>query len=110
MTSAVVTLRRRAERPWDVADQDIFGEILNLTQVLNVSDIQVDKINYNSYNEAELVMGDITVELGNSDSLDGKISELHDIMPELSGLSGTLYLDTYDETNSSPIYRFVKKD
>ena len=24
VTSAVVTLRRRAERPWDVADQDIF--------------------------------------------------------------------------------------
>ena len=60
--------------------------------------------------EAELVMGDITVELGNSDSLDGKIAELHDIMPELSGLSGTLYLDTYDETNSSPTYRFVKKN
>ena len=97
-------------QPLPVADQDIFGEILNLTQVLNVSDIQVDRINYNSYNEAELVMGDITVELGNSDSLDGKISELHDIMPELSGLSGTLYLDTYDETNSSPTYRFVKKD
>ena len=110
VTSAVVTLRRRAERPWDVADQDIFGEILNLTQVLNVSDIQVDKINYNSYNEAELVMGDITVELGNSDSLDGKIAELHDIMTELTGLSGTLYLDTYDETNSSPTYRFVKKN
>ncbi len=44
-------------QPLPVADQDIFGEILNLTQVLNVSDIQVDKINYNSYNEAELVMG-----------------------------------------------------
>ena len=97
-------------QPLPVADQDIFGEILNLTQVLNVSGIQVDRINYSSYKEAELVMGDITVELGNSDSLDGKIAELHDIMPELSGLSGTLYLDTYDETNSSPTYRFVKKN
>ena len=97
-------------QPLPVADQDIFGQILNLTQVLNVSEIQVDKINYNTYGEAELVMGDITIELGNSDSLDGKISELHDIMPELTGLSGTLYLDTYDETNSSPTYRFVKKN
>ena len=97
-------------QPLPVADQDIFGEILNLTQVLNVSGIQVDRINYNSYNEAELVMGDITVELGNSDDLDGKIAELHDIMPELTGLSGTLYLDTYDATNSSPTYRFVKKN
>ena len=54
-------------------------------------------------------MGDITVELGNSDSLDGKIAELHDIMTELTGLSGTLYLDTYDETNSTPTYTFKKK-
>ena len=49
-------------------------------------------------------------QIGNSDSLDGKIAELHDIMTELTGLSGTLYLDTYDETNSSPTYRFVKKN
>ena len=28
MTSAVVTLRRRAERPWDVADQDIFFRVV----------------------------------------------------------------------------------
>ena len=28
VTSAVVTLRRRAERPWDVADQDIFFRVV----------------------------------------------------------------------------------
>ena len=38
-------------QPLPVADQDIFGEILNLTQVLNVSGIQVDRINYSSYKE-----------------------------------------------------------
>ncbi len=53
-------------------------------------------------------MGDMMVELGDSEDLDGKVTELHDIMPELSGLSGTLYLDTYDETNSAR-HTFKKK-
>lgn len=96
-------------QPLPVADQDIFEEILNLTQVLSVNEVQVDKIHYNSFGEAELFVGDITVELGNSESLNGKIAELHDILPELKGLSGTLYLDTYDETNASPTYTFKKK-
>ena len=96
-------------QPLPVADQEIFGEILNLTQVLSVNQVQVDKIHYNSFNEAELFIGGITVELGNSENLNGKVAELRDILPELSGLSGTLYLDTYDETNASPTYTFKKK-
>ena len=53
--------------------------------------------------------GDVVVELGDSEDLDGKVTELSGILPELSGLSGTLYLDTYDETNSTPTYTFKKK-
>ena len=96
-------------QPLPVSSPDIFEEILNLTQVLSVNEVAVDKIHYNSFAEAELFIGDITVELGNSDSLNGKAAELRDILPELSGLSGTLYLDTYDEANSSPTYTFKKK-
>ena len=54
-------------------------------------------------------IGDVVVELGDSEDLDGKVTELSGILPELSGLSGTLYLDTYDETNSTPTYTFKKK-
>ena len=41
--------------------------------------------------------------------MNGKISELHDMLPELEGMSGTLYLDTYDENNSGMWYSFIKK-
>ncbi len=88
---------------------EIFGKILNLTQILSVNEVKVDKINFDSFGDAELFIGDITVELGGDENLDGKIAELRDILPELSGLSGTLYLDTYDEANSSPTYTFKKK-
>ena len=95
-------------QPLPVANQDIFDQILNLTQVLSVNGVRVDKINYNSFLEAELTIGDIIVELGNDDDLNGKVSELSDILPELAGLSGTLYLDSYDENNSNPMYTFKK--
>lgn len=96
-------------QPLPVENQEIFGKILNMTQVLSVAGLSVDKINYNSLGEAQLYIGDITVELGDDENLDGKISELQGILPELSGLSGTLYLNTYDETNTNPTYRFIKK-
>ena len=91
-----------------MANQSIFDQILNLTQVLSVNGVKVDKINYNSFLEAELTIGNIIVELGNDENLNGKVSELSDILPELTGLSGTLYLDSYDENNSNPMYTFKK--
>lgn len=96
-------------QPLPVGNNEIFEQILNLTQVLSINEVRVDKINYNTFDEAELFIGDITVELGNNQNLNGKVAELRDILPELSGLSGTLYLDTYDETNSNPTYTFKKK-
>lgn len=89
-----------------VESQRIFEEILNLTQILSIYEMNVDKIQYNSFNEATLYMGDIEVVLGNNESLNGKIAELSDMLPELKGLKGTLYLDTYDETNSGTMYAF----
>ena len=89
-----------------VESQDIFGEILNLTQILSVYELQVDKINYNQFGEATLYMGEIEVILGSNDSLNGKIAELNDMLPQLKGLSGVLYLDTYDETNTGAMYAF----
>lgn len=96
-------------QPLPVASMEIFEEILNLTQVLSVSGVGVDKINYNTFGEAELFIGDITVEIGGNENISGKVAELRDILPELDGLAGTLYLDTYDETNNNPTYTFKKK-
>lgn len=89
-----------------VESQQIFEEILNLTQILSIYKLAVDKIQYNSFNEATLYMGDIEVVLGSNESLNGKIAELSDMLPQLEGLSGTLYLDKYDETNSGAMYAF----
>lgn len=96
-------------QPLPVGNQEIFDQILNLTQILSVNEVKVDKINYDSYMEAQLFIGDITVELGDDEDLNGKISELSDILPEIEGMHGTLYLDNYDENNSNPMYSFIKE-
>ncbi len=61
--------------------RQIFEQILNLTQVLSVNEVQVDKIHYGSYGEVQLFIGDIVVVLGSGGNLNGKIAELRDIVP-----------------------------
>ncbi len=55
-------------------------------------------------------MGEIEVILGSNEGLNGKIAELGDMLPQLEGKSGTLYLDNYDETRTNPMYTFKPKD
>ena len=70
----------------------------------------MDKINYNSFQKAELFIDEIRVELGDDENLNGKITELKDILDsgEINEMAGTLYLDSYDENNSNPMYSFIK--
>ena len=89
-----------------VADPKVFDDILNLTQLLTTYDIKAERINYFGMRESTLYLGDITVELGTSAEMNDKIAELHDMLPELSGMKGTLYLDTYDSKASNPAYTF----
>ncbi len=78
---------------------EVFDEILNLTQVLSIYDMQVDRIQYGNYGETTLYLKDLEVLLGSSGNLNGKISELNDMLPQLEGLKGVLHLEDYDEAN-----------
>lgn len=89
-----------------VEQNDIFQEILNLTQILSVYDMKVDRIQYNSFGEAVLFMDGIEVRLGDNESLNGKIAELNDMLPLLAGRTGVLHLEDYDETNTTAGYSF----
>lgn len=95
-------------QPLPVEDSKVFGQILTLTQLLSTHKIPADEIRYDSGGNATLVMGGIRVYLGSNNQMNGKISELNDQLPVLAGLSGTLYLDTYDEAETVTSYRFVK--
>lgn len=96
-------------QPLPVSDTYIFEEILNLTQVLSVYNLNVDRIQYSRLGEASLFIDNVEVILGDNTALNGKISELSDIMPEIEGLSGTLYLDTFDESKEGQMFTFREK-
>lgn len=95
-----------------VEDPKVFEGILNLTQVLSAYEISVDKIQYDAAKNATLFISQIEVALGDSSNIDGKISVLNDILrdlPDLRETSGTLTLNTYDDTNGNLSYSFKRK-
>lgn len=96
-------------QPLPVENQKIFEEILNLTQVLTMYEIAVDKIQYDSHGQATLHIRDIAVVLGNNSGVSGKIATLRDQLPVLTGQAGTLYLNTYDETKEDMWFSFIRK-
>ena len=82
---------------------------MNLTQALSVNEIRADQLRYDDHGDAVLIIGDIVVVLGNNKDMIGKVTELHDILPKLEGMAGTLYLDRYDETKGNVWYSFIQE-
>ncbi len=89
--------------------EEIFQEILNLTQILTINHLQVDRIQYGRYGEIILYMKGIEVLLGSGGNLNGKVAELKDMLPQLEGVSGILHLEDYDETNIRAGYTLEPK-
>ncbi len=94
-------------RPLPVKNQQIFERVMNLTQILSVFELQTDRIHYDEHGNVTLSIDEIEVYLGDNLEMNGKISRLADMLPELSGMAGTLYLDSYDENNADKWYSFI---
>ena len=78
----------RLNQPLPVGNQEIFEQIMNLTQALSVNEIRADQLRYDDHGDAVLIIGDIVVVLGNNKDMIGKVTELHDILPKLEGMAG----------------------
>lgn len=83
-----------------VESDEIFKQILEITQLLSKYGVEMDKIyfdaNYNMtlyYDQARIKIGDFT-------AIDEKIIRLKDILPELKGRKGVLRLDNYNGSDS----------
>lgn len=69
-------------------------------QQLELYEVKVDRIAYNSEKEATLYIGQMEVSLGKGDNMDSKISVLSDILksqPQLAQMDGVMELDNYSE-------------
>ena len=78
-----------------VEDDQIFKQILDITQLLNKYGIVVDKIYFDKDYKITLYFGEARVKLGNTDYIDEKIMRLKFILPQLDGKKGVLRMDNY---------------
>ncbi len=93
--------------PLTVEDDSVFQEIMNLSQLLSGYDMEVDRVNFAGSGQITLYMGSLKACLGDSRYLAEKVAELSDMLPQISGLAGTVYLDGYDPEAKNPSYPFV---
>ncbi|MBO4846973.1 MAG: cell division protein FtsQ/DivIB [Lachnospiraceae bacterium] len=78
-----------------VSDEEIFKNILDVSQLLGKYEIKVDKIYFDDNYNVTLYFDDARVKLGSFDNIDEKIIKLKAILPELKGRKGVLRLENY---------------
>ena len=96
-------------RELPVENRRIFSMILNLTQTLSTFEIPVDVIRYDKDLNATLNIGTVSVLLGGANDMNGKLSELSNILPRIKDLDGTLDLSDYDPTVPNRMYSFRRR-
>ncbi|MCR5473787.1 MAG: cell division protein FtsQ [Lachnospiraceae bacterium] len=89
--------------PLPVKKPSVFLTILNVTQLLGKYDITTDRIAFDPDERITLYFGNARVLLGTDDYIDEKINEMHLLLPQLQGYSGTLHMENYvgEEVNFS---------
>lgn len=92
--------------PLPVDNPEVFGQILEITNLLTKYKLEVDKIYFNPSLEVTLYMDKVRVTLGQKDKLTEKMMKLRDLAPHLVGLSGVLHLENAD--GSSDVITFTK--
>lgn len=81
--------------PLPVENEDIFSEILKVTQLLDKYQLQADQIFFSTTGEVTLYFGKVRVNMGGEANVDEKVMQLREILPNLEGQSGILHMETY---------------
>ena len=88
--------------PLPVEDTEVFGDILNITQLLNKYELASDKIYFHGSGEVTIYFGNIKASMGKVDDyLEEKIMLIPEFLQELEGKSGTLQMENFAEGNGS---------
>lgn len=85
--------------------EGVLKNLLNLTQILKKYDLLPQEIHYDEKLEPTLTYYGSKVVIGSDEYLSQKIVRLAEILPQLSGLYGTLYLDTWTPNTTDIVYK-----
>lgn len=78
-----------------VENQDIFWEILSITQILSKYGLSADKIYFDDTGEMTLYFGDVRARLGSEDNMEEKVARLQQLLPSAEGKKGVFRLENY---------------
>ena len=87
-----------------IEQEQILRELLNLTQTLKKYELLPQEIHYDMNLQPTLTYYNTRVVIGSEEYLTQKVVRLSAILPQLSGLSGTLYLDTWTPDTTDIVY------
>lgn len=87
-----------------VKDPAIFSDILTIRHLLEQYNVPADRISFGDKNEVTLHFEKIRVALGNEGYMDLKIMELENMLSNLTGQSGVLRMENYDEYSLQTIF------
>lgn len=85
--------------------EEVLDNLLNLTQILKKYDLLPQEIHYDANLEPTLTYYGTRVVVGSDEYLTQKVVRLSAIMPELAGLYGTLYLDSWTPDTTEIVYK-----
>ena len=88
-----------------VENEEVFNQILDITQLLEKYGIYADKIYFDSDYKMTLFFGTVKASIGSSEYIDEKIMELKEILPNLEGKSGTIELENYTEDKENITFK-----
>ena len=80
-----------------IENEQVFQEILSISQMLVKYDLQTDKIYFDEDMNLSLYFGEARVDFGNDIYLEEKLMVLPDILPKLEGKKGLLDLSDYQK-------------
>lgn len=81
--------------PLPVENQDVFRDILSITQILSKYGLSADKIYFDDSYEMTLYFGEIRARLGSGDNVEEKVSRLQQLLPSAEGKKGVFRLENY---------------
>lgn len=78
--------------------------LLQLVKAMKKYGIKTDSVTFKDDREVSAVSGDITYDFGTFDYMQEKLMRLPYLLPHLTGLKGTLHLDTWTPENTDIIF------
>ena len=89
----------------DVGDDNVFNQILDLTQSFDKYYLDVDRVFFDSSHNIILYMGDVKINLGGDADYTDKLYELKQMASKFKGLKGTLHMENYNGNDTSIIFK-----